>query len=404
MSTATKPVVLIFTKFYLPGYRGGGPIRSISNMVERLSGDYSFYIIASDRDLHDEKAYDSVTVDSWNEVGGAKVFYASPSNSTLLGFSRLLSQIDFDILYLNSFFDPKYSILALVAHTLIYGSKKPIVLAPRGEFSEGALSIKKWKKKIFIALAKRIPFYKKLIWHASTEFELRDITRVFWADSMNPNLTGDVIVAPDLVGVRSLHVLNEECIAKRASNVLDVCFLSRISPMKNLDYAINVFSKIDFPISFTIYGPKEDSEYWDLCQGLIANLPAHIEVNYAGEVKNEQVVNVLAQHHLFFLPTRGENFGHVFLEAWKAGLPVLVSDQTPWLDLERRNLGWDIPLNRPDRFLQALTKASKFSEEQWKYMRLSCREYADAQASDLVSLDKNKVLFSKACSRFSMTN
>lgn len=46
-----KKNVLIFTGLYLPGVKGGGPIRTIYNLTSRLKNDINFYIITLDRDL-----------------------------------------------------------------------------------------------------------------------------------------------------------------------------------------------------------------------------------------------------------------------------------------------------------------------------------------------------------------
>jgi hypothetical protein len=40
-----------------------------------------------------------------------------------------------------------------------------------------------------------------------------------------------------------------------------------------------------------------------------------------------------------------ENHGHVIVEAWQAGLPVIISDQTPWHGLVESRSGWDLLLN-----------------------------------------------------------
>ena len=67
---------------------------------------------------------------------------------------------------------------------------------------------------------------------------------------------------------------------------------------------------------------------------LIAGLPSNVRVAYGGVVAPDEVTAVLRRHHLFFLPTHSENFGHVIVEALAAGRPALVSDRTPWTDLE----------------------------------------------------------------------
>jgi len=52
-----KKIVLIFVGAYTPGYKAGGPIQSIQNLVECLNNDFEFKIITSDRDIGDSKAY-----------------------------------------------------------------------------------------------------------------------------------------------------------------------------------------------------------------------------------------------------------------------------------------------------------------------------------------------------------
>ena len=50
----------------------------------------------------------------------------------------------------------------------------------------------------------------------------------------------------------------------------------------------------------------------------------------------------IARSDVFLLPTGGENFGHAIFEALSCGVPVLISDQTPWRGLEAiaRRLGF----------------------------------------------------------------
>ena len=81
-------------------------------------------------------------------------------------------------------------------------------------------------------------------------------------------------------------------------------------------------------------------------------------VKYHGVIKHEEVARELAGHDLFFLPTWGENFGHVIHEALAAGLPVLISDKTPWRNLEDQGVGWDLPLDAPEKFRRVIEDQS----------------------------------------------
>ncbi len=45
--------ILAFIGHYLPGYKAGGPIRTLENMVDALGDEFEFRIVTSDRDLGD---------------------------------------------------------------------------------------------------------------------------------------------------------------------------------------------------------------------------------------------------------------------------------------------------------------------------------------------------------------
>ena len=131
-----KPVVLAFVGTYLPGYKAGGPIQSVANLVEHLSDDLDFRIVTADRDMGDNAPYPGVAIDAWNTVGKAQVFYASRARRSLRGFARLMRETPHELVYVNSFFSPVFTQRPLLARTLGLAPRRPVVIAPRGEFSE----------------------------------------------------------------------------------------------------------------------------------------------------------------------------------------------------------------------------------------------------------------------------
>ena len=144
---------------------------------------------------------------------------------------------------------------------------------------------------------------------------------------------------------------------------------------------------------FDIYGPQEDPDYWRECQALIEVLPAHIRVNYCGNVMPEDVRRTFSDYDLFFFPTRGENYGHVIAESISAGTPVLLSDQTPWRDLESEGLGWDLPLRDPQAFAEKIDHFAAIPAEERDARRPGIYAKALEKLTDQAAIQANKDLF-----------
>ena len=58
------------------------------------------------------------------------------------------------------------------------------------------------------------------------------------------------------------------------------------------------------------------------------------------------------------MPSRTENFSYTVLESLQAGIPLLISDQTPWRDLQSQRVGWDLPLEDLSAWAAALEQLS----------------------------------------------
>lgn len=382
--------ILIFTALYEPGFRGGGPIRSLKNMTDRLSEKFNFSVITSDRDLGDECSYRTINVNRWNVVGRLKVFYASPKFRSLWRFRLLMRESPYDILYLNSVFSVKFTLLPLLLQRWCDVPSASLIVAPRGEFSEGALKIKSWKKRPYIWVLRKMGVFDRVLWHASTEMERSDIQKAIGA-------SGDSIhVARNLTPKALMSVVEKKEHKETTDALLRLCFVSRISKMKNLDFALQVLSKMECEIDFDIYGPKEDLEYWSDCAEIISTMPSNIRVRYCGVLSNSEVTQTISGYDLLFVPSRGENFGHIYVEAFSGGTPILISDRTPWRDLESKKLGWDIALNDQEEFCTALRAFAGLNQLERNSIRVNCIKFAHQIQNNLDAIEANEMLFLRA--------
>lgn len=373
--------VIVFMHYYLPGYESGGPLRSLVNIVELLGGEFNFHIVTCNHDLLDRKPYPDVPVDCWVRVGQAWVWYMSGEVMGAWALLRELRRFGGAPLYLNSLFDMGFSLVPFMLAKLGALRCRKIIVAPRGELSSGALQLKRIKKGLFLAFARAVGLYKNVHWHASTELERDDIANVLFGGKSPQSMN----VASDLVLVTTRK---DECIQNT-----DVVFLSRIVRKKNLDYALRAIARCGEALTFHIYGTVEDELYWKECQALMADIPSHIGVLFHGPLAPLDVPSTLSRYGLFFFPTRGENYGHVIAEALAAGLPVLLSDQTPWNDVASKGAGWIFPLVDIDAFARAIDGFVRKDSRERQAQADAVRFYAEKSLCSVEHIEDNRRLF-----------
>jgi hypothetical protein len=97
----SRPRILVVAGYYLPGYRAGGPVRTLANVVAALGDVVNFLILAADHDLGEAQTYPGVLSDEWTPVGKGKVMYLRHRSLRLWAWWRLLRSVQFDVIYLN---------------------------------------------------------------------------------------------------------------------------------------------------------------------------------------------------------------------------------------------------------------------------------------------------------------
>ena len=362
--------ILIFCDYYLPGFKGGGGMWSVVNLVDRFGRDYDFFIVTRNHDLTETTPYEGVVTNAWNDVGSAKVYFFGKGRLNTKKVAELVAAIRPNAIYLNSLFSlPVIKFLTARRKDLV--GELPVILAPCGELSKAALKIKAAKKKLFLAYAKGVRLYDGVIWKASFEADAADIRDVFGADV-------EVMTAPDLVPEVILPDFSPAWKPAKAPGSVKLVYLSRISPKKNLIYLLERLKEVDSgEITLDIVGPVDDEAYWQKCKGIIAEMPKNISVKTLGAYPNNEALRLMADSHFFVMPTLNENFGYVFIEALAAGCPILVSDNTVWTDVDERQVGWQIPLGEPERFVRQIRNCLEMDSTEYLRMSADARKYAE---------------------------
>lgn len=347
--------ILLFTDWYYPGYKAGGPIQSCRNLVQLMKGDFDFYVFTSDRDLGETNPYPGIKRNKWvNGEGKELVYYAEEKKMNLAYLRNMISRIKPDAIYFNSMFSYRFTVLPrLAVKTMRFRGK--IILAPRGMLHSGAMELKSGKKKAFLQTFKLLKLEKRICFHATDNVEITDINRFF--------PTHPVIMAENIP-----HTANSsETPLVKEPGFLKMVYFSRLHPKKNLLFLLNLLRDNVFAglLELDVFGGADESLYEKNCLSVAAGMPPNIKVRFHGAVPNNKVFELFSRYHVFVLPTLGENFGHAIFEALTSGLPVLISDNTPWRNLEKDYAGWDISLRDGNAYVSVLQRLTAMDKEEW---------------------------------------
>lgn len=391
-----RPKVLVLVQYYLPGFRSGGPVRSIDGLQAHLGDKFEFRIVAYDRDSGSKVRYPGVKPEQWSRVGQQWIYYLPKDRGRWRAILKVLNNSKCDLIYIQSLFNPCFTIWPLLARRLRLFKNMPILLAPRGELSSGALSLKPWRKRVALRMFVFLRLLRDVSWQATAKEEIDVLQKLNSRLGKKSTKSEGVFLAPNLKRLSREKRYKEEVGGK---DILRMVFLSRITPMKNLDYALNVLRLVKKDVIFRIYGPIDrDLQYWEMCRSMIQQLGENISVEVMGVVDPCEVDTVFGNHDLLFLPTKGENFGHVILESLIAGCPVLISDQTPWRDLVSKKAGWDLSLDRPEGFIEVIEKWGGSSRDAKIASRLNARAAGIKFLNLEQTVSDNFEMLSECCS------
>jgi glycosyltransferase involved in cell wall biosynthesis len=240
--------------------------------------------------------------------------------------------------------------------------------------------------------------HRRVVWQASSGQEKTDIQRTFRRKAAI-SIAQDIKVPIVIAGPLKKSIGEPDSTPRKIGGQLAIVYLARIHPHKNLFFALTLLKSLRGKVIYDIYGPLEDIEYWSRCEKIINHMPQNIVVRYEGELAHEEVPNCLKKYHVLFLPSKSENYGHSIVESLIGGLPVVISNRTPWQALHESNAGWDIPLSEPNLFISKLQHLIDMGEEEFDEMRKGARSYAIMKCTADTIVQQNRALISAVLPR-----
>ena len=381
---SAKTRILVSAQWFPPAFKAGGPVRSVYNLIQALksdgrNSDLEFFVIAGAYDLGEKDTMDGVSVGVWSNlegISGVQVRYEIRSNWKRSNWKHIIEEVQPDVLYLNSLFSLTFSLRPL---QIARAKGIRTVLAPRGMLGSGALAIKPLKKHIFLSLARNLDFFRGVTFHASTVDEVLEVKthipgkKVFEARNFADSTIKKIPLTP-------------------LSESINLLCLGRVHPVKNQLFALEVLSMMnlnDKKVKVNIVGPAEDENYLN---SLLSLSKGGLEITYSGAFAHKDLGETFIETHFLLMPTSHENFGHAIIESWGFGRPVLLSDNTPWKDLQKEGLGYCTPL-LPELWEGVFKEVLQVSQDDLRALSESCCARYKELVFDPKVLSANRSIF-----------
>ena len=379
-----KTRILVSTEWFPPAFKAGGPIRSVYNLILAMKSnggnpDLEFFVLSGAYDLGEEEKMEGVNEGVWSHlqgVSGVQVRYENRLNWRKSHWKHVFDEVKPDVLYLNSLFSRAFTLRPL---QVARAKGVKTVLAPRGMLGAGALEIKPLKKFIFLSLARNLDFFRGVEFHASTEEEVREVKM---------HIPGKKVFVARNFSDPTLKILP----TTTPSESVNFLCLGRVHPKKNLLFAVEILSKMNLKgkkVSVNIVGPSEDENHLN---SILRLSNSSLEITYSGSVPHQGLHEVFSNTHFLLMPTTHENYGHAIIESWGFGRPVLLSDNTPWRDLQEKGLGYCTPLD-PALWEAVFKEILLVSEPDLKGMSAQCNAHYQELVFDPENLKANRVIF-----------
>jgi glycosyltransferase involved in cell wall biosynthesis len=368
-----KKRVILFADYYLPGVKGGGPIVSIQNLFAQLKKQSTTFGIVGDRDWGDSRAYLGLKIDEWTIIDEQeRLFYTNRYTFSLRKLITLFREVNPHISIANSIYSPLTRIL-LCAYYLGF-IRANLFIAVRGELSEEAQSNKKIVKKTYLQAVKFLGVQKRVTFISTSGKETIEIKKQFGSGSR-------IILLPNLPKDFNLSLGT----GKNLSQKVSFLFVGRIDPIKNLEFLLEAFERVkSLDFTFGIYGPIINDKYWQKCLQIISRINKENQrVSYFGILKPQDQQNVFSNYKFFVQPSKTENFGHSIFEALSLGLPSLISNNTPWKELEKFNIGFDLPL-KIGTWVFTIDRCINMTPQQYDNMALAAVNFAKSQRRQIM--------------------
>lgn len=302
--------MIIIAPQFPPAVKGGGPIKSLYGISEMLlKSGYKHTVITRNKDLGGSPLPEGKYVDN-------AIYLPKLSVSSLLPFFK-----NSKLIWINTIYSFRFSIIPLL--TLFFTKKSIVLISPRGQLLQGAITN---KKKIYLIIFKYLLLFirHQVVIHFTNQEEKEQSLSIF------NNFETICFNNPIFGNIKSANL------TKNDNKNKVIGFFGRISPIKNIEFIIKLLPSLASGTVFQIHGTIEDLEYKQNLDSLIQSLNLKSRVIFFGNYNESNFIEKAKEVDVFVIPSFSENFCHVFFEAIEMHKIVIASNGLPWEEANKK--------------------------------------------------------------------
>jgi glycosyltransferase involved in cell wall biosynthesis len=300
-----------------------------------------------------------------------KIDFINLEEISLRNFFKLILQnkfnekelLNYDIVHFHELWNP--AILYFINKAEKLGI--PYLFTFHGVLNNWSLKKNKFIKKIFLKL------FKKKIFLGANAFHFLTMHEYTEAKHLYSNFFNKSFVLQNGVNVSNYN--NNK--SSKKSDKLRLVFLGRKHPKKGLDILIKTFSKIKknkLNITLKIVGPKSSHENY--LENLIKKYSLADNIKIEGPIYTLQEKNKLfSENDFLVLPSYDEADSMVLKEAVSFGLPIIITRECKFTDVQKEKIGFFINHN-PDEIYDKLLSIT-INKKNLDNFYYNCKNFAN---------------------------
>jgi glycosyltransferase involved in cell wall biosynthesis len=311
--------ILVITPSYLPDLRAGGSVNGCHEFVKTVSKNFAVDVLTFNTldDKITQRVIDKIKIKYLKRSKFFDVFSSHGWHFSISYIFYLIGNLRrYDVIY----FRAVWNFPSLIGFIICSLANKPFIICSSGKFTEYALNSSRLKKKVVLYLFSYFIFKARAIHYASID-EYQQV-------ALKKLRVLNKIILPNAVTSIDLHI-SDVPINRIKSSSLKFYTVSRLNPIKNIEYIIAVLARQPYQCELNIVGDGNENYVAHLKKYAFERMAVakNFTVIFHG-FKSRSWVDERFGKYIYLHASFSEGFSNSVLESIARGSITCVSEQS----------------------------------------------------------------------------